>query len=76
MRSSSSQAWCRVCHVGNTYRQHGAVIEYKDQEGDLYVGTIVEVKGLGHPTGVPIVGFYRVRGGKVIRHVFMDAEHY
>ena len=62
--------------IGNTYRQHGPVIEYQDENGDLYVGTIVEVKGPGHPTGVPIVGFYRVRDGKVIRHVFMDAEHY
>lgn len=60
----------------NTYRQVGPVAELEASDGDLYVATLVEVVGLGHPDGVPVVGFHRVRDGKVIRHVFMDAEHY
>jgi hypothetical protein len=42
----------------------------------MYVASLVEVKGTGHPAGVPLVGFYRVHDGKIIRHIFMDAEHY
>ena len=61
---------------GNTYQQIGPVSEYVATDGDLYVATLVEVVGAGHPTGDPIVGFYRVRDGKVIRHVFIDSEHY
>jgi hypothetical protein len=61
---------------GNTYQQVGPVTEYVAADGDLYVATLVEVVGAGHPDGDPIVGFYRVRGDKVIRHVFIDAEHY
>lgn len=61
---------------GNTYRQVGPVTEYVVTDGDQYVATLVEVVGAGHPDGDPIVGFYRVRDGKVIRHVFIDAEHY
>ena len=63
--------------IGNTYRQVGPVTEYvAADDGDLYVATLVEVVGAGHPDGDPIVGFFRVRDGKVIRHVFIDAEHY
>jgi ketosteroid isomerase-like protein len=62
--------------IGNTYRQVGSVVEYVASDDDLYVATLVEVVGPGHPTGVPIVGFYRVRDGKVIRHVFIDVEHF
>lgn len=61
---------------GNTYQQIGPVSGYVAADGDLYVATLVEVVGVGHPDGDPIVGFYRVRDGKVIRHVFVDAEHY
>jgi len=61
---------------GNTYRQVGPVTEYVATDGDRYVATLVEVVGAGHPDGDPVVGFYRVRDGKVIRHVFIDAEHY
>jgi hypothetical protein len=60
----------------NTYQQIGPVTEYVATDGDLYVATLVEVVGGGHPDGDPIVGFYRVKDGKVIRHVFIDAEHY
>lgn len=60
---------------GNTYEQVGPVAVYVAGDGDMYVGTLVEVVGPGHPIGVPVVGFYRVRDGKVIRHIFMDAEH-
>lgn len=61
---------------GNTYRQIGPVAYYKSEEdGDVYVASLVEVRGTGHPAGDPLVGFYRVRDGKVIRHVFIDAEH-
>ena len=62
---------------GNTYRQIGPVSEYvAADDGDLYVATLVEVVGTGHPDGDPIVGFYRVRDGKVIRHVFIEAVIY
>lgn len=62
--------------IGNTYEQVGPVAEYVAADGDTYIATVVKVTGIGHPSGVPVVGFYRVRDGKVIRHVFMDAEHY
>jgi len=62
--------------IGNTYQQMGSVAEYTASNGDLFVATLVEVVGPGHPAGDPIVGFYRVRDGKVIRHVFMDAAVY
>jgi len=62
--------------VGNTYRQVGSVVEYVASDDDLYVTTLIEVVGAAHPTGDPVVGFYRVRDGQVIRHVFMDAEQY
>ena len=61
---------------GNTYQQIGPVADYFAANGDLYIATLVEVVGAGHPDGDPIVGFYRVKDGKVIRHVFIDAEHY
>ena len=61
---------------GNTYRQIGPVSTYQTEGGDLYVASTVEVTGPGHPEGVPLVGFYRVRNGRIIRHVFLDAEHY
>jgi ketosteroid isomerase-like protein len=61
---------------GNTYRRVGPVSEYVATDGDLYVSYMVEVGGTGHPEGVPVVGFLRVRDGQVVRHVFMDAEHY
>lgn len=62
--------------IGNTYEQVGPVAEYVASGGDTYIATVVKVTGIAHQTGVPVVGFYRVRDGKVIRHVFMDAEHY
>jgi hypothetical protein len=62
--------------IGNTYQQVGPVSEYVATDGDLYIATLVEVVGTAHPAGDPIVGFYRVRDGKVTRHVFIDAEHY
>jgi ketosteroid isomerase-like protein len=61
---------------GNTYEQVGPVAVYLAEDGDLYVSTLVEVVGAGHPVGDPVVGFYRVRDGKVIRHVLVDAEHF
>jgi hypothetical protein len=61
---------------GNTYERVGPVSEYVANDGDLYVSYMLEVAGTGHPEGVPVVGFLRVRDGQVIRHVFMDAEHY
>ena len=62
--------------IGNTYSQVGPVAVYVADDGDMYVGTLVEVVGPGHPDGDPIVGFYRVRNGEVIRHVFMYAPSY
>jgi ketosteroid isomerase-like protein len=61
---------------GNTYQRVGPVSEYFATDGDLYVSYLLEVATTGHPEGVPVVGFLRVRDGEVIRHVFMDAEHY
>ncbi len=62
--------------LGNTYDQLEPVAVYTAGDGDVYVAGIVEVVGPAHPDGVPLVGFFRVRDGKVVRHVFMDAEHY
>jgi len=59
---------------GNSYRQVGPVIEYRASDGDLYVTTTVEVVGPDHPKGDPVIGFYRVRDGQVIHHIFMDAR--
>jgi hypothetical protein len=62
--------------LGNTYEQIGPVTSYTASDGDLYVATLVEVVGPGHPEGAPIIGFYRVHEGKVIAHVFIVAEQY
>jgi hypothetical protein len=62
--------------IGNTYRQVGPVIDFVDTGGDLYVGTIVEVNGIAHQKGDPVVGFYRVRDGKVIRHILLYGPEY
>ena len=62
---------------GNTYQQVGPVAYYQSAEdGDVFVASLVEVKGMAHTVGDPLVGFYRVRDGKVTRQIFMDAEHY
>ncbi len=58
----------------NTYEQIGPVTAYTANDGDLYIATLVEVVGPDHPQGDPLVGFYRVRDGQVIRHVFIEAE--
>ena len=65
-----------IANVENTYRTVGPVSSYEAADGDLYVTVLVVVTGPAHPRGVPVVGFYRVHDGKVIRHVVMDAEHY
>lgn len=63
--------------LGNTYEQIGPVAYYESAEdGDVFVASMVEVEGIAHTVGDPLVGFYRVRDGKVTKHVFMDAEHY
>jgi len=62
--------------IGNTYRQVGPVIDFVDSDGDLYVGTIVEVNGIAHRKGDPVIGFYRVRDGKVIRHILLYGPEY
>lgn len=62
--------------IGNTYEQVGPVSVYEAEDGDLYIASLVEIVGAGHPVGDPVVGFYRVRHGEVIRHVFMEAESY
>ncbi len=61
---------------GNTYEQIGPVSVYEAEDGDLYFASLAEVVGAGHAVGDPVVGFYRVRDGEVIRHVLMDAEHH
>jgi hypothetical protein len=61
--------------IGNTYRQVGPVAVYVAEDGDMYVSSLVEVVGVAHQVGDPVVGFYRVRDGQVIRHIFMDAEN-
>ena len=61
--------------IGNTYRQVGPVAVYVAEDGDMYVSSLVEVVGAAHQVGDPVVGFYRVRDGQVIRHIFMDAEN-
>jgi hypothetical protein len=62
--------------IGNGYRQVGPVIDFVDSGGDLYVGTIVEVVGIAHRKGDPVIGFYRVRDGKVIRHILLYGPEY
>ncbi len=61
---------------GNSYEQIGPVTTYTGIDGDLYIGTMVEVQGAGHPRGAPLVGFYRVSDGQVILHVLIEAETY
>ena len=65
-----------VIVAGYTYTQIGPVSSYTAADGDMYVTSLIEIRGSGHPSGVPAVGFYRVHNGKVIRQIFMDAEHY
>ena len=62
--------------VGNRYRTISPVVGYEDDDGDLYIAGIVEAGGTYHPSGDPMVGFWRVRDGKVIRHIFMYAPDY
>jgi hypothetical protein len=62
--------------VGNRYRHISPVVGYEDDDGDLYIAAIVEVGGTYHPSGDPVVGFWRVHDGKVIRHIFMYAPDY
>jgi hypothetical protein len=75
-RKETTAAATGAIDFGNAYSQIGPVASYVAEDGDTYVATLVEVTGPGHPDGVPLVGFYRLRDGKVIRHIFMDAEHY
>jgi len=62
--------------VGNRYAHIGPVIDYVGRDGDLYLAGLVEVSGAGHPNGDPLVGFWRVHDGKVIRHIFLYAPDY
>jgi hypothetical protein len=61
---------------GNTYKLFSPVSTYQAADGDLYVAHIMEVKGPGHPDGDPMIGFFRVHNGKVIRQIGLDAAHY
>jgi len=61
---------------GNTFKLIGPVSTYEAANGDLYVVHIMEVTGPGHPNGDPLVGFFRVHNGKVIRQIGLDAAHY
>jgi ABC-type glycerol-3-phosphate transport system substrate-binding protein len=61
---------------GNRYAQVGPVIPYEGDHGDFYLASIVEVTGAGHPTGDPLVGFYRIHDGKVVRHIFLYPPDY
>lgn len=61
---------------GATLKQIGPVATYRAKDGDLYVAATSELTSPSHPDGIPIVGFYRVHNGKVIRQVGLDAEHY
>ncbi|MDH3295716.1 MAG: nuclear transport factor 2 family protein, partial [Acidimicrobiia bacterium] len=49
--------------LGNTYDHVEPVAFYTASDGDVYIAGIVEVVGPGHPEGVPLVGFFRVRDG-------------
>ncbi|HEX6663465.1 MAG TPA: hypothetical protein VF025_07290, partial [Gaiellaceae bacterium] len=62
--------------VGDTLKQIGPISTYKAKDGDLYVSSMTELTSPSHPDGIPIVGFYRVHNGKVIRQIGIDAEHY
>lgn len=71
-RTEIAEVIASAASIGNTYTQVGPVAVY-EADGDMYVATLVEVAGAGHTDGDPLVGFYRVRDGEVIRHVFMYA---
>lgn len=75
-RTELSSLIATAIGIGNTYTQVGPVSVYVAEDGDMYIGTLVDVVGGAHPNGDPLVGFYRVRNGEVIRHVFMEAERY
>ena len=62
--------------TGDTLKQIGPVSTYKAANGDLYVAHTIELTSPNHPDGIPVIGFYRVHNGKVIRQIGMDAEHY
>jgi hypothetical protein len=61
---------------GVTLKQIGAVSTYEAEDGDLYVAHSIELTSPTHPNGIPVIGFYRVHDGKVIRQIGLDAEHY
>lgn len=62
--------------LGNTYTQIGPTSSYETANDDLLVAGIVEVTGPGHPSGEPLVGFYRVRDDQIVRHVFWQMPQY
>jgi hypothetical protein len=62
--------------LGNTYTRVGPVIPYESADGDLYLASVIDVRGYAHQSGDPVIGFYRVRDGRVIRHIFMEASGY
>ena len=61
--------------TGDTLKQIGPVSTYEAANGDLYVAHTIELTSPNHPQGIPIIGFYRVHNGKVIRQIGIDAEH-
>lgn len=63
-----------VLDVGMESRAWGSSVStYPSTDGGMYVASLVEVSGPGHDRGDPIVGFYRVHDGMVIRHIFIYA---
>lgn len=62
--------------IGETLKQIGPVSTYEAANGDLYVAHTLELTSPYHPDGIPLIGFYRVHNGKVIRQIGIDTEHY
>ena len=75
-RANIATTIAAVKGIGNTYTQLGPVTSYTAPNGDLYVTSVVEVKGLAHQAGTPIIGYYQVHDGKIIRQIFLQAELY
>jgi hypothetical protein len=60
---------------GNTYEQIGPASYFvpATAEADTYVSAMIKVTGKDHPHGDPLVTFFRVQNGKVVRHVSSQA---
>lgn len=59
---------------GNTWRHTGPPAAYPGSFGRLFVTTMVEVTGLAHPDGDPIIFIFVVRDGQVVKQLMVDPK--